>query len=160
MCTWRSCCVSVAARFVAVLFVTERFSPKTCTDLHSLTLSPRKCARLPFSYFPVRLSRISASFSLCAPSLSWFFLPLPSSYLRSGAEGDGRDFDAGGINANGSPSSNMPTPLDSPTDGGGGRGGGGAVNARGYGSEEGGLVPLPGGPPPMERVNSSSSLTG
>eukprot|EP00903_Cladosiphon_okamuranus_P015669 g14470.t1 len=75
---------------------------------------------------------------------------------RSGAEGDGRDLDA-----NGSPNSDVPTPLDSPTDGGGGRGVG-AVNARGYGSEDasGGLMPLPIGPPQMERVNSSSSLTG
>lgn len=75
---------------------------------------------------------------------------------RSGAEGEGRDFDA-----NGSPLSNVATPLDSPTDGGSGGGGrGGAVNGRGYGSEDGGLLPLPMGPPQMERVNSSSSLTG
>eukprot|EP00752_Nemacystus_decipiens_P007751 g6928.t2 len=72
---------------------------------------------------------------------------------RSGAEGEGTDFDA-----NGPPHSNVPTPLDSPTDGGGGRGG--VVNGRGYGSEDGGMMPLPMGPPEMERVNSSSSLTG
>lgn len=94
-------------------------------------------------------SHLPLVFYRCVRLCSWL-------YDRSGAEGDGRDFDA-----NGSPNSNVPTPLASPTDGGGGRGGG-AVNPRGYGSEDGGggVMQLPIGPPEMERVNSSSSLTG
>lgn len=121
--------------------------PKTYMGLHPPPRQEHVHAMLAFSYFPVR----NCSFSRCVRLFSWL-------YRRSGAEGDGREFDAGGINADGSPSSNAPTPLDSPTDGGGGRGGG--VVARGYGSEDGGLMPLPIGPPPMQRVNSSSSLTG
>lgn len=70
---------------------------------------------------------------------------------RSDAEGDGRDFEAAAINATSSPGSNIDTPLDSPTDAGN--------KGRGYGSEDG-LLPVPAGPPSMERVNSSSSLTG
>lgn len=57
------------------------------------------------------------------------------------------------MNANASPRSNLVTPLDSPVDGGNKM-----SVARGYGSEDGGLLPLPTGPPAMERVNSSSSL--
>lgn len=75
---------------------------------------------------------------------------------RSGAEGDVRDFEGGGGITNGSPPSNLPTPLDSPVDGGGNKGT--SAVARGYGSEDGGLLPL--GPPPMARNNSSSSLIG
>ncbi len=75
---------------------------------------------------------------------------------RSGAEGDVRDFEAGGVKTNGSPQSNLPTPLDSPVEGGGNKGM--SAVARGYGSEDGGLLPL--GPPAMERNNSSSSLMG
>ncbi|CBJ29444.1 conserved unknown protein [Ectocarpus siliculosus] len=70
---------------------------------------------------------------------------------RSDAEGDGREFEAAAINATSSPGSNIDTPLDSPTDAGN--------KGRGYGSEDG-LLPVPVGPPSMERVNSSSSLTG
>lgn len=103
--------------------------------------------------------RRTARASLLFPARGSFFVRIvrlfPRLCNRSGAEGEGRDFDA-----NGSPNSNVPTPLDSPTDGGSGGGRGGSVNGRGYGSEDGGLMPLPIGPPQMERVNSSSSLTG
>ncbi|CAM9908395.1 unnamed protein product [Scytosiphon promiscuus] len=81
---------------------------------------------------------------------------------RSSPEGDGREFDGASTNAYVSPLSNVPTPLDSPTDGGnkGDPGAGGGAPPRGYGSEDGSLMPLPLLTPSMERASSSNSLTG
>lgn len=70
---------------------------------------------------------------------------------RSGHECDERDSEAG-VNSNISPPSDMPTPLDSPTE----TINKGAANL-GYGSEDAG-VPLC--PPEIERVDSTNSLSG